>query len=179
VKQIVAIPIVQTSSASIVSAGPGNLIVSPMKGMRTYSSEVPGGGGGGSGLGRTIKIGSPRAVPPGGYVSGQVSLVKPTSALQLVSVSSGTATTVHVATNAQSATHCIQSVHNYPASSSSSGGGSLNLTPQKQRSMPAPSFQNIKFEAVKRQQDFDPLEASDAKRRKTDKGVVRGSSLLN
>jgi hypothetical protein len=113
-------------------------------------------------------------------VSGQVSLVKPTSALQLVSVSSGTATTVHVATSAQSAaTHSIQSVHNYPASSSSSGGGSLNLTPQKQRSMPAPSFQNIKFEAVKRQQDFDPLEASDAKRRKTDKGVVRGSSLLN
>jgi hypothetical protein len=113
-------------------------------------------------------------------VSGQVSLVKP-SALQLVSVSSGTATTVHVATTAQSAaTHSIQSVHNYPASSSSSGGGgSLNLTPQKQRSMPAPSFQNIKFEAVKRQQDFDPLEASDAKRRKTDKGVVRGSSLLN
>lgn len=167
-KQIVAIPIVQTSSSSssssLVGAGPANLIVSPMKAMRTYGSEMAGAA---SGLGRTIKIGSPRAVALGGYTnSGLLSLVKPSS-IQLVSMTSG-APTVHVTPTVVSAAgtaHSFQSVHSYPAS----GSSSLSLTPQK-RTAAAPLFQNVKFEAVKRQQDFDPIESSDAKRRKTDKG---------
>ena len=174
-KHIVAIPIVQASSAG--GPGPANLSISPMKSIRTYNSCEMGGATLG---GRTIKIGSPRAAGSG-YTSGHVSLVKPSSSsgLQLVATSSGGGghgiQTVHVTTSVVGPTATSTSsphhIHSYTASSSGGGhAGSLHLTPQKRTSSSAAALQTIKYEAVKRQHESDLLDASDAKRRKTDKG---------
>jgi hypothetical protein len=180
-KHIVAIPIVQTSTAGL-GAGPANLSVSPMKAaIRTYSTSSEGPG---AALGRTIKIGSPRAAGTS-YTSGQLSLVKGPSnnSLQLVAATSASGQALQVVTNlgtpavvaaAPSSTtsqsvHAVQAVRGYLAAGSGGQAASITLTPQKRPVTSVPN-QTIKFEAVKRQHEPDALEASDAKRRKTDKG---------
>ena len=150
-KKIVAIPI-----QSMPNSGQ-NLSVSPMKTLRTSEGTILP-------QGRTIKISSPRT---SGY-TGQVSIVKPVTSMP----------SFHTVTSAQ-----LQSLQNMHGIHSVAGVQSLQpsgsnihtvtLTPQKQM-LTAQRFprQNLQFESVgvKRPAETDPLDISESKRRKTEKG---------
>ena len=191
-KQIVAIPI---QSASAAAGQNQNLSVSPMKTLRT--SDVGGGSGSGGsnisgsttslgpfGGGRTIKISSPRTVAYSGMrVSGV--MVQPAVTGTSQSKTPSSPQVIHTLQQSTSSGPVIQGVHTL--NTAVQGVQSLQtqqpvvhrvtLTPQKAPVATAvhPRFprQNLQFESVsmKRPADHDPLEVSDPKRRKTEKGT--------
>jgi len=187
-KQIVAIPI----QSGTTTTGP-NLSVSPMKTLRASSGpstdcQVVTQHTGAAAGGRTIKISSPRTLTSFSGASGHVSIVKPAtvSAATVAAVSSisGQATLQSVMSSGTSGTthhlHTLSAVPGVQSIQQQSivsvtGQHKVTLTPQKLGAIAAPPFprQNLQLDnivGVKRAIEIDPLELSDSKRRKTEKG---------
>jgi len=168
-KQIVAIPIQSAPTSS------QNLIVSPMKSLRTSEGSILGNYGG-----RTIKMSSPRTVAHSG-MRVSLSSAQPSSVHAMQQSSSSSPQLLQTFHSASGPIiHGVQGLHSNPTVHGVQSLQShqithrVTLTPQKAQGVAPLRFprQNLQFESVgvKRPAEQEPMEISDPKRRKTEKG---------